>query len=291
MPSVILVVDESGSKGFSDNRESVTGEFGVMAGLLIPAEYKSRVEVDVNYIASKFHFSGKRHITTLRETDQKNLRKEIFDYLLSRSARWVYEAIYVEGMHSWQKNLSEFTDMQRADSQSRIKRSQNKRSASLHQELFTGVFGKSVEFCIDQLGRNVSVDVVTDRVDDSVLKLFDEAAQKVLHVGNWKQKVSGYNPDSQKVVKGVITLKVTKGMEHFGDLSGVKHSIAVSQSALTIVADVMVNSVHHHLRSLQSSKPGCALNTAEAIAGHPLASIVYGVAEAQIADTVFRYPK
>ncbi len=141
------------------------------------------------------------------------------------------------------------------------------------------------------------MNVITDRVDGSILKLFDEAAQSLLNVGSRKEtEVTGFDPDSKTLVKGSVSTEVTVGMDQLGDFIGVKYSIAQSRSVLTLAADVLANSVHQHLKSLQTSKPGCALNTAESIAGHPLADIVYGVtteasAMPQVADTIFRHPK
>jgi len=180
----------------------------------------------------------------------------------------------------------------KAQRRSNIKLSGNERLASLHQELFLGAFGKGVAFCIDHLGNEVSIDVITDRVDGSVLKSFDEAAQRLLNVGSRKEtRVSGFDPDSKTVVRGLVTT----GMDQLGDFTGVEYNISQSTSVLTLAADVVANSVHHHLKSLQACKPGCALNTVDAIARHPLAKSVYGVTtEAsvmpQVADTIFRHP-
>jgi hypothetical protein len=177
-----------------------------------------------------------------------------------------------------------------------VKISGNEHPASLHQELFYGAFGKGVAFCIDQFGEKVSIDVLTDRVDTGIFKSFEHAAQQFFNVGSRQEtRVSGFDPDAQKVVKGFITTEITEGMDQLGDLSGVDYKIAHSTSVLTLAADVLANSVHHHLKSLQANKPGCALNTADSIAGHPLAKILYGVtteasAAPQVADTIFRHP-
>jgi hypothetical protein len=296
MQSVTFVVDESGAKGFSDNRESEIGEFGVMAGLLIPAECVRQVKADISSIVSGFSSTGKLHITDLEADAQEELRESLFSYLLSVRAYWVYEAMYVEGLHSHQQLVSDMRESAKAQRRSKIKLSGNERLASLHQELFLGAFGKAVTFCIDNLGDEVSIDVVTDRVDRSVLKSFDAAAQRLLNVGSRKEtEVSGFDPDSETVVKGSVISEITAGKDQLGEFTGVKYNIAQSTSVLTLAADVLANSVHHHLRSLQTSKPGCALNSAESIAGHPLANLVYGVtteesATPQVADTIFSHP-
>lgn len=296
MRSVTFVVDESGAKGFSDNREVVVGELGVMAGLVIPTECVSRVEADISSIVSGLRSTEKLHITDLDLDAQQKLRKSLFSYLLSVRACWVYEAMYVEGLHSHQQLVSDMRAAAKAQRRSKIKLSGNARLASLHQELFSGAFGKGVAFCIDHLGNEVSIDVIIDRVDGNALKSFDEAALRLLNAGSHKEtRVSGFDPDSKTVVRGSVTTEITAGLDQLGDFTGITYNISQSTSVLTLAADVVANSVHHHLKSLQASKPGCALNTADAIAGHPLANIVYGVTtEAslmpQVADTIFRHP-
>jgi hypothetical protein len=113
MQSVTLVVDESGAKGFSDNREAVIGELGVIAGLLIPSKCVSRVETDISSIVSGLSSTGKLHITDLDLSAQQKLREELFSYLLGVSACCVYEAIYVEGLYSHQQLVSDIQADQR----------------------------------------------------------------------------------------------------------------------------------------------------------------------------------
>jgi hypothetical protein len=88
MRSVTFVVDESGAKGFADNRESVIGELGVMAGLLVPTEYVNRVESDLSSIVAGFSSTGKLHVTDLEPNAQHELRERLFSYLLSVRAYW-----------------------------------------------------------------------------------------------------------------------------------------------------------------------------------------------------------
>lgn len=65
MPSVTFALDESGAKGYSDNREKVKGELGVVAGVLVPAEHVSRVVSEIGEITERFKTNGKLHITDL----------------------------------------------------------------------------------------------------------------------------------------------------------------------------------------------------------------------------------
>ena len=50
MPSVTFVIDESGAKGYSDNREKFKGEIGVVAGVLVPTERLPLVSSEIKQI-------------------------------------------------------------------------------------------------------------------------------------------------------------------------------------------------------------------------------------------------
>lgn len=296
MPSITFVIDESGAKGYSDNREQHEGELGVIAGILIPEEHVSPVESNLNSIASKYLSEGKLHITDLESKDQESLRGEIFDYLLSTGVRWTYEAMYVEGLHDHAQLVATMVNQAKENRRSKVKISGNEKHDLLHAEMFMGAFGKGVAFCMDNVGHQFHLNVITDNVDKPILKEFNESAECLLNVGEKRvRKITGFDPESKTVVTGSISSKITQGHDALGDFSGVSFEISVSESALTLAADVLANSVHHHLASLQKFNPGCALNTKEAIEGHRLVQIVCGVSggelEApQVADTIFRHP-
>jgi hypothetical protein len=296
MTAATFVIDESGAKGYSDNREGHLGELGVMAGFLIPNEYLEKVESEITSITNNYLIDGKLHITDLESNDQESLRNNIFDYLLSVRAFWTYEAMYVEGFYNNAQHVLDMVNKANSSRRSNVKISSNEKRDLLHSELFLGTFGKGVAFCIDNISQEFQLNVITDHVDKSILKLFNDSAQRLLSVGQRKEhKVTGYNPDTGTVVKGSVVSEITQGKELLGDFFGVKYDIKVSDSPLTVAADVLVNSVHHHLSSLQKVTPGCQLNTIESIIDHPLSSIVYGITDSssimsQVADTIYRHP-
>lgn len=97
MEKIILVIDESGAKGYSDQQESYSGEVGVMAGFLIPDKRLKEVRKDLEDIRQRYLTNGKLHIADLDPTQQETLRKDIFKYFLNSKIHCVYEAIHVEG--------------------------------------------------------------------------------------------------------------------------------------------------------------------------------------------------
>ncbi|MDH5571501.1 MAG: hypothetical protein OEY89_07030 [Gammaproteobacteria bacterium] len=296
MPSVTFALDESGAKGYSNNREKAKGELGVVAGVLVPTESLSRVTYEIAKITEKFKTDGKLHITDLIPSDQETLRNEIFSYLASVNARWVYEAMYVEGLYSNAQLALSLRENVKKSRRSSVKISGNEKKDLLHSELLLGAFGKAVAFCVDYVGNDVHLNVITDQLDAPIVKAFKDDVNRLLNIGKkCERKVTGFDTASQKVVSGSITTEITEDLATVGDFSGVSYEIAVSDTPLTLIADIIVNSVHHHLSSLQEQNPGCQLNTLESISGHQLASLVYGVTGQesdipQVADTIFQYP-
>ena len=296
MPSVTFALDESGAKGYSDNREKVKGELGVVAGVLVPTEHVSRVVSDIGEITERFRTNGKLHITDLQPSDQEFLRNQIFSYLALVNARWVYEAMYVEGLYSSAQLVSSLRENAKKNIRSGVKVPSNEKKYLLHSQLLLGAFGKAVAFCLDNVGNTVHLNVITDQLDNSIVKKFKIDANRILNIGKKSErKVTGFDTATQKVVTGSITTEITEGVDALGDFSGVTYEVAVSDSPLTLVADIIANSVHHHLSSLQDKEPGCRLNTLESIRGHQLDEFVYGVTglesdTPQVADTIFRHP-
>ena len=103
-----------------------------------------------------------------------------------------------------------------------------------------------------------------------------------------------FNIETKEFVKGNIAINISSDIDSFEDFAEISYSIACEDSSLTLAADVLVNSVHHHLKSLQSKIAGAALNTAYSITNHQLSSLVYGVLENSegndFSDAMFTHP-
>lgn len=140
------------------------------------------------------------------------------------------------------------------------------------------------------------MNVITDQIDSMIVETFRGDANRLLNIGIKREyKVTGFDSATREVVKGLISTQVTDGLESLGDFSGISYEIGVFDSPLTVIADVVANSVCYYLSSLQAHSPGCKLNTLEAISGHQLAALVYGVTNqdagvTQVAETIFQYP-
>lgn len=296
MSDLLLTIDESGAKGYSDQTERKPGEAGIMVGFLIPVEETARVRSELKRVQEGFITAGKPHITDLSRVEQEQLRKAIFEYFQQAKIRWVFEAVYVQGFYENAESINKRSEAVRKERRIPIKVSHSRYKESLHSELFLGVFGKAVAFGFEVLReKKFHIQVISDPVDKKILRMFEGEGRRLLNVGKPAIKeVTGYDPKEKKVVRGEIRTEVRASPEVIGDYSGITFSIGCETSSLTIAADVLANSVHHHLKRMQEKKVGSPLNTTEAISGHLLASLVFGAWDSEetnfIPDAIFMHP-
>lgn len=294
MHKVYFIADESGAKGYSSIEEREPGEHGVMAGYLVPENALSSVKQNLERIRERFLSSEKVHITDLDASAQQEMRQEIFSYFLDRRIPWLYEAIYVQGFAESARQLNDLTKQAHQSRRSDVAMSWRELHQMLHAALFQGAFGKAVAFGMDVLGVPVQVDVITDRTDDAILKLFHEKAVELLTVGeDSTHEVTGFDRVAKEVVRGAISTGIKDPGDLLGDFSQVKFSIACEDSSLTLAADVLANSAHYYLKKLQDKSPGAGLNKVRSLAEHPLVDLLYGGAEDDgydVSDAIYRHP-
>jgi len=297
MKTIYLICDESEAKGYSDKQEKYPGEVGVMAGFVFPEKHLNKLHSDLEKITSPFFMEGKRHITDLSPDDQERIRNDLFSYLKEKNILCLYEAIHSEGFHAQYKMINDLKNKARAQRRSEIKISNNQTKELLHEQLFQGLFGKAVELCTDYVGKTFRLTVITDTIDASIKKCFEKSAKELLSFGNNAkvETVTGHEPVKKEVVKGKIISKVEDPNNSMGDFSGVQFTIGMEDSCLTFAADVIANSISHHFKNRGDDTIGSALNTIDAIRGHPLESIIYGLWKDDtlnyFADALFMHPK
>ena len=298
MENIFLVIDESGAKGYSDNQETYLGEVGVMAGFLIPNKYMKTITNNLEAIKQQYLTSGKLHITDLDPTQQNKLRDSIFEYIIKNRIPCIYEAIHVEGFFRHYQFINSSTKEAEDQRRSTIRVSGNKRNELLHEHLFKGAFSKAVAFCMEFIGTKFQVSVITDQIDENVKKKFNIAASELINIdADSIHEVTGYDPNKKKVVRGTIEFKIVNANNSINDLSGVEYSIDVEDSALTLVSDIIANSINYHFRqrNINGAEIASHLNTKKAISGHPLETLFYGLWESSeinyFSDAIFMHPQ
>lgn len=294
--TVLLVLDESGAKGYDKNTEQYQGELGVVAGFaLLKSEVYGFNSKLSEIVESYAHAADRKlHITDLEPKEQKKLRQCLFELFSQKHIRWFYSAIYVQGFNN--ENRSQVKPLM-VSQRSSVKLSSNETSESLHGELFASAFGKGVALARDRIGIDtpLRLEVLIDRVDKPVLEIFNARAQELLNV--WqpdRTKVSGFDTEKKEVVKRTIEIGAASVHDSFGDFSEIKYEIKCDDNLLTFAADVLANSVYRHLKQLQDNTPGASLNCQAAIQSHPLQGLVYGntsdTGQLNVDDTLYKYP-
>jgi len=293
-----LVCDESGAKGYSDKTEKYEGETGVFAGIFIPEDKIKSIREKLNEIATSYFTDEKWHLTDLPDPEKESLRANIYKIIEDENLVCVYEAIHVEGFYAEHRRIDKIKDDSKADVKSDIKMSGNPKHDSLHVVLFQGLFGKAIEYCIDTFNKDYELIFLSDNIDNPVLKSFKESAEEVTDFSPTEEIVTGFDTKKHEVVKR--TMKISSEIPEsygFSNLETAIYEIEIEpkNSGLTLVADILANSINHIFKSREKNDIGKPLNDKESIKSHPLINQFYGLMDegeqACMSDTIYMHAK
>lgn len=302
MTKVFLYCDESGAKGYADRDETYPGEIGVFAGIMVPQECLGTLSYDFDQIAARYRpASGKLHIADLDPAKQEALRNELFSSIKNAKLPCFWYAIHVAGLYAHHQILTNIRKAflaARGGSESRIKRgSQHKKAASMHVELFAGLYSHLVAFLLEREQQGVDIEIRTDQVDTPLVKSFTEVAGDLLDKNPSVVTTTGYDIVEKKVVAGSITTTVTWPPEL--DFSPIVRSLSIvtlpCSDGLVLAADVLANSLNYLFKQRDTEARYGPLNCIDAIADHPLAAHLdvffnWGRGDC-IGDGIYRHPK
>ncbi|HHF3021333.1 TPA: hypothetical protein ACPJ0R_004378 [Vibrio diabolicus] len=294
MEKLILVVDESGAKGYADQKENYSGETGVIAGFVFPESEYEQHKTELDNIRNSHSSDGKLHITDLEPDAQKSLRDDIIHYLEANEVVCVFEAMYVEGLHHISEESRSRHQAIRQQLKSNIKRSTNEKYELLHEKLFVGVFGKALAFSQDCLENCTYISVITDNIDDPVIKKISKGIDELLGCKEPKvTKSTGFDPVKKEVVTGTITSTIHDPSGILGDYSSIGYAIEKEDSAFTLVADVLANSIYRHLANREENLTH-ALNTEASLPEFMHELFFYGLSSEgdtpYIMDLLYQHP-
>lgn len=262
MENMVLVVDESGAKGYATNDEKYEGEVGVMAGYL----YTEKEIVDIERMFSQFtlpfskSIDGKLHITDLEKSDKKKLRDDIFFAIRRAKLQWFYQAIYSKGFHQ-----SEFKE-----GRGGLK----DKKKSLHVELFEKMLMMSLCMAHSLGKNNLKLVVKTDNVDSGTLKKFKNVAEYICHIFlQDERKIFRYVKSDDKYQKEIACSSIKSNS--IPKFESIVIEVECDLSSLTVAADILANSVHYHLREKQKESLGIGLNNKKILKAHPLVDLAF----------------
>ena len=279
--NVIFACDESGAKGYADQRESYPGEVGVFAGILVPQELDATARPEFQAIHDRYKSAnGKLHIADLPPDQQVALRQDVYTGIRKLHLPCFWYAIHVDGLNDWyltQKEISK--DAKQAGLASQQSSPQIKANgdrdnpASMHEELFAGLYANLVAFLEERSQKEVSVEVRTDQIDSPIAKNFQEVANRLLSDAPLLETVTGWDTVTKEVVEGALKLVVTvpESMQIEVVVRNLMINIVRDGDGYILAADVLANSLNHLFRHRDHADLYSPLNQPAAIVKHPLA--------------------
>lgn len=274
-----LVCDESGAKGYADSPEKYLGETGVFAGYLIPEALFDEVNFQLEQISQRFFGSRKPHIREISETNMRDLRSEVFAFIMGRKLPCLYEAIHVEGFHQSYTSVHQMHEGIRSIMNNNRRLCEEEKPRLLHEELFQGLFCKASAFLLDYCAPCAdSLQILVDAVDASILRRFlgranemTDFAPKIIPVKVWDHGNKKQLHREIRINYGSEDSSIMRRLEE------INWKIAQGPPHLVLAADVIANSLNHHFQTRPPQNVGKPLHTFSAVSGHSLAGMFYGL--------------
>ncbi|MFB9080171.1 hypothetical protein ACFFLS_12245 [Flavobacterium procerum] len=279
MNKIYLICDESGSKGFSDNKEKTVGEFGIFAGYFLNESNIESLKSEFKAIYDKYSTEdGKLHITDLKSSLQETLRNEVFECLKKNEVSCVFEAISVQGFNINFENTNEIRQEQINHLIDKFSFSKNSNAIRLHSELFQGLFGKAIAYYIDKYGdENINLKVITDNIDNPLKIEFEQKANELIKPFPEIAKIKAYDKTKKEPIVKDLEFK-SKELQA-DNISKTKFELIVDDNEFTLIADILANSLLYYIRQEVEKNHNINLNSLDAIKNHPLSNSFYGLSD------------
>lgn len=273
---------------------------------MVPEECLATVKLAFDQIAVRYTpVSGKLHIADLAPAQQEALRNELFEVIKNTNLPCFWYAVHVAGLHSRHRIFTDILKQQgaalraaRGGAEPRIKRgSPREEAASMHVELFSGLYSHLVAFLLERGRQGVDIEIRTDQVDTPLVKSFIEVAGDLLDNDPSVATATGYDTVEKKVVTGSVTTTVQWPPEL--NVSPLVNSLSIvtmpDSDGFVLAADVLANSLNYLFKHRDADALYGPLNCVDAIANHPLAAhldafVNWGSGDC-IGDGIYRHPK
>lgn len=243
METMVLVLDESGAKGYAKTKETYEGEIGLMAGFLYTESEINQIKEMLDNIITPYYskINGKFHITDLDKVSQERLRGEIFYAFRVTRLQWFFMGIYAEGFHQ-----SEFDDGRGGSSNPK---------ELLHSELFKNMFIMALIMSSSINKNDLRLIIKTDNVDQGVLNKFKKEGDFIcdLLLGREREIFTHIKDKETEKFKKEIFFTRTES-DSLPKFKNISFDIVCDSSSLTIAADILANSVNYYLRKNQKKK-------------------------------------
>ncbi|MBN9361779.1 MULTISPECIES: hypothetical protein [unclassified Devosia] len=303
---IVLACDESGAKGYADRDESFDGEVGLFAGIMVPESHLTVVEADLQSVVQAYKsVENKLHIADLAPPQQAALRAEIYAVIRKHSLPCFWYAIHVAGFHAWHTTQQEAVKRAKAiaaaasSQPGRFKGgSPREEPESLHVALFDGLYAHLVAFLEERDCKEVDIEVRTDRVDNPIVKNFEEVATRLLGDMTYTKMSKRFDTVTKALVEGQI--RISAHLPESLQLGLRVRSLQINAveddtDGLVLAADVLANSLVYLFTQRGSAERYRRLNWPSAVKDHPLAGHLdafnnWGDGDV-VGDVLYRHPK
>lgn len=295
MIEVEFYCDEAGRLGYVDQPENYRGEFTLVAGLIVEKHNKEKIVKFCDYLANRFNAaqsSRKFHVTDL-ESNREPIRNEVFNFLKSANIPLVYGANYFQPLHlefAKQKQINIDTVAEMKAQGIGLSKNISVFKKNAQTEAFFNFYTKAMGCSLQVFNQPVLGLVKTDRIDTKVHEEYIESIARY-HSLNSLRPLNGRHYDYQtgEVCNFGVSVNVQIEDPTYRILFESRGEVEIIDSNVSILSDVVANSLNHHLLDYAARSNCGALNSVEAIDGYQLADQII-VAGQKSMDLRYPYP-
>jgi hypothetical protein len=290
---VIAYIDEAGAKGFSRNLTAARDhEIGVICSILFPAdrvdEMREAYRPGFDAFCAASPAGEKHHFTdAFRPGNEtwagvaRDVRAEFEEIIRHQTPPIVYEARRL----ILQRDAHERLDVLKASAKAARKNKTIRVSGRASTERVESQLIIGLTLKLDAMATDMNwqtIDLWFDEIDD---ELADHYRGRIAHLHELSdnvRSVKGWDMANKQQVHGSIRFEIEADFPI--DVTRVGEVLVVGKTdPLVLVADLVANSLHRHLRGLPFD---AALNAPASIAGWSLEDLVWGVRDGAIEDRI-----
>ncbi|WP_354691897.1 hypothetical protein [Phytobacter sp. RSE-02] len=240
----VIIIDESGAKGYAKNTEQYIGDFGIMAGFLLDENDLSRMRYIINESFNDFVSEGKLHMAELNKDDKERAILRVKDFLKIYKIKWSYSALYVKGYHRFNGSPD--------------KSSKNKEllHSTLFEHLMTKFLINGIKLAISRKINSFSLKCISDHIETATINKFKKDIAYPLRFLRGEVTVMKEDESGNKEPA-------------FDTLEDINISIETENSALTFVSDIISYTTWKHLKDAIKKDNNIKLQSTEVMIGHP----------------------
>lgn len=276
----VFVYDESGLQGYLKTQPQ-KNDFALLAGVLMPAAIRTELQqaLDVEFQALDLTGVNKLHATELFQNHNnlpikaKVLQRVRDDDRLAI----VYEAISCYGYFNRRECVRGIRDSaMAARTNTEVRLNSHEEAENVYHEALEGLLIK-----LDCYLNGGSVTMISDSIDPTMLK---ESEEKVNYLSQEEctHVVKAYNLVQKRPASGAIMTRIDK--EYTLQCT---YTFQTEATSLTLLADIVTNSVYRHLLLQLEAGNLAGLNSRTIMAGHILENRIVLLSDDNMTDLLF----